>query len=321
MENSSDNNIINIINEDGYLESINVVFLDVEANMFLSDFDKEYYEKKVLFLTNKFIEVTKEKSPTFNMKSFYKNILHSTICFGIDLDNKNLYEALINDDFLPRGCYDLDNNKIYLRDVDSLCIYFHELYHLATADKIDDIFYFGFSHYNPYGESLPLTGINEGYTELMDHSNFNNFLNFRKLEEYAMFVVQKAIGREITDKLYSENDFLGLMREAKKIDILNELVTIINSSEQLYYKEEISESDFYYLFGSLSSIIAKNLDLSKTSTKYISNIMTVHLNNVIKFVLEGSDDAIGTNEIVKEIYDSFIHDLFERENSLKLELK
>lgn len=199
-----------------------------------------------------------------------------------DLTNfkKNIKTLIIEEsDFQNRpidnaGSYNEKENKIYLRDLFSHDIIYHELFHLASTRIVDNITYSGISISSlDYKHNI---GLNEGYTQLLTDRYFPSEVSYTLSYPYEVVMahqIETIIGEEEMLSLYLTADFKSFVLRLEKYLNLGEIKKLINNidfiHDNLYknknvvlLKEKLQE---------VSQILLKayqtKLELSETSNK------------------------------------------------------
>lgn len=192
---------------------------------------KRFFKREINLIIENFVQITKSKSPHFNMNTFYNNINIATITLF-----KSRNYRVTTKSSLPIALYLIKSNKILIYNNNFLPFLYHELYHLCTSiiDQNGTI-YSGFSQRNPDGSKTGI-GITEGFNALLTKRNFGKDDSYL-IEQYFMSIVQNIVGKDLMEQLYSQMNLRGLIEEVRKNDFIEEFIKAVKSIDAIFEPE------------------------------------------------------------------------------------
>lgn len=242
---------------------------------------KEYGE----CLVNFFNVINKNFSKE-DLKNFYNNIS------SLKFKNKNFKfsNKLFNQRTIAEYC--LNDNEIKINKDNYHKSIYHELFHMASANRSDN-YCGGFSQ----GNNNVGYGIDEGYTDLLTNRYFvkDEFssIKYRYLRDVSQ-KIEFIVGNEKMQSLYMNANLLGLINELK-----------LYSTEENVMKF-ITNMDFVYKYMSYSKIIGVREKLVNKALKEIAEfIVKTYTNKLIK---DKERLGLSKEEFVKFI-EFFIYDI------------
>lgn len=187
-----------------------------DNNYFTKDFG-EFNDRVISFA-----EVLKKEN--IDLGIFYKNMSSVKIksYYGVNLLNNIIL-----------GSYNANNRIIRLRKGTENEALEHELLHVASSLKQDNVFYKGF--YQKNGIIDIGSGLNEGYTQLLAERYFsfsrNNDINRNcyLIEKRYAKIIENIVGKNIMQNLYFKADLKGLVMELNKYADINEIFTFLTN--------------------------------------------------------------------------------------------
>lgn len=259
--------------------------------------DEEYQQA-----IEKMEQVIKCSLPTFNLNTFYNNIL--------DLIFKAKYRKKTH----CTATYFFEDNKVLIyRKFFSI---FHELLHMATS---------------PDGQRSGFTfdtlgvGINEGYTTFLDNIYFskkvnNNSNRYNLLSKYAL----------LTELLIGKNKMVSYYSNASLYDLIIELCNymdekyvkmFINALDNIYncYEKKVqllAKKDIQYNINYCTSFIVQALDKKYRGTKDYAEVMSLAINLLKKDVV-----LKGYKYKILDTDESLVKDIVNNINATKKILK
>ena len=242
---------------------------------------KEYGECLV-----KFLNILNDNFSKEDLKNFYNNIN------SLKFKDKNFkfINKLFNQSTIAEYC--LNDNEIKINKYNYHKSIYHELFHMASANRSDN-YCGGFSQ----GNNNVGYGIDEGYTELLTKRYFVKedfssikYIYLRDVSKKIEFIV----GKEKMESLYMNANLLGLINELK-----------LYSTEENVMKF-IANMDFVYKYMSYSKIIGVREKLVNKALKEIAEfIVKTYTNKLIK---DKERLGLSKEEFVKFI-EFFIYDI------------
>ena len=234
-----------------------------------------------------------EKSIPFNLRyNFYNNL--STLKIELNLDKTKILKK-----FYSFGIYDAKENKIiidsyaikkFIKKNNVDVIYFnkyvnlflyHELMHMASAKKEQEVCYSGFAKYpvkldEPYSRALT-----EGYTEYLACSYYNIYNNFYYIDMKIVNMLMCILGNEMI--AYSYYNVLGtslLIQKLKEI-CPNEDVYKLFETINYRYSERFNEDNVYFI--PLIQNILVNIFIEKINNDIFNGVTYEELMPYINF--------------------------------------
>ena len=176
--------------------------------------NEEILKKKYSDIILRFIDVIKANFKEHDLANFYHNV--NTLITEDKEKGKEDYA----------GYYSCESNTItLLGEVEEDSI-FHELFHMASSQKQNDVLYSGFKQFIK-GECIG-KGLNEGYTQLLTQRYFNCENNGHyPYHVEIMEVLEKIVGKEKMESLYLHADLMGLTVELNKYMPNDEIMRFI----------------------------------------------------------------------------------------------
>lgn len=211
-----------------------------------------------------FVTTIEEKNNNLNLFFMYDNL-------------RSLKLSKIHDFLFTNisGLYFIDKNEIKLM-TSSKKTFFHELFHMASSFKRNNIYYCGFMQHNGHTGSIG-SGINEGYTNLLVEHYFGLKIRSYKNEVMIARQIENIIGREKMEQLYFQANLQGLIGELCKYSSLDEVLKLIQTVDYINY---------ITLNHNLGVIPIKKIYLDKSMTlvqEIIDNISKIKNQNNLKF--------------------------------------
>lgn len=190
-------------------------------------FDK--YNEMVI----KFSKKLEDKCSHCNLSSFYDNMKTLEV-----YDKTNNSVSLMLKLSKSLGGYSIIKNKIFLMNLKSYDEYEtvlnHELLHLSGRKKTGNIYFHGFAQLDTETNKSYGTGLNEGYTELLNQRYFSkNDTQSYKRERECCEEIEKIVGQKKMEQLYFESDLYGLIEELSKYCTKEEAVNLIQKLTKL----------------------------------------------------------------------------------------
>ncbi len=154
---------------------------------------------------NYFIEVLKQDS-NICLDNFYRN-----------LKTLKIYESdAINDSPNADAAYDYKTNKIILTPKSfKLQSFYHELFHMASRTKKNNILYDGFLAINTSNNQEYGRGLNEGYTELLCERYFGTATDYY-IERIFLKQIEKILGESLLKEHYFSPRDESIFEELEK---------------------------------------------------------------------------------------------------------
>ena len=206
------------------LEYVDIVFLPNE--IFDLDGRKreenlEQFRSEINKAVKAFDEIITTKMPHFNRVFLYKN-LETLLIKEVEFIEKNI-EAL----------YDHDSNTIFLLIDIGLRHIFHELFHLASFRKYDNIVSCGFMQFvEGNTQSLIGRGLTEGYTQILTERYFagyniekNNYFHLMHFSSHLELIV----GRKKMETLYSNAGLYYLIEDLEQYETREHILEFLKN--------------------------------------------------------------------------------------------
>ena len=237
-----------------------------------------------------------EKSIPFNLRyNFYNNL--STLKVQLNLDKTKILK-----NFYSFGIYDAKENKIiidsyaikkFLKKNNINVIYFneyinlflyHELMHMASLKKDDNIYYSGFDKYPVNITELYSKSLTEGYTEYLACSYYNINNNFYYIDMKITNMLMCILGNDVIAYSYYNTLGVALLIQKLKEICLNEDIDKLFKNINYRYSERFNEDNVYFI--PLIQNILVNIFIVKINNDSINGITYEELMPFINFFKE-----------------------------------
>lgn len=172
-------------------------------------------------------------NPAF-LSNFYRNIRTATIMTS-DNFSKNI-----------TGKYTTDENTIFVSKDDNCPreTIFHELTHLSSSNKLDNIQRVGFRYGDTKNDINIGFGINEGYTSYLNNKLFGVIGGYL-FEVMVAKTVEEIIGANKMQELYFNANLKGLIQELQKYVDEEEITNFLYNLDGFTRNYLYSEHDAY----------------------------------------------------------------------------
>lgn len=131
------------------------------------------------------------------------------------------------------GSYRASSNSIVIRDARSKSTIFHELMHMASTVKTDDIAYVGFKQ-RMNGEMIG-QGINEGYTQYLTEKFFPEYISTTTIsypiETHFAGLVEEIVTEDTMIDMFFRADLKDLIIELSKYSSIKEAGNFIRQMD------------------------------------------------------------------------------------------
>lgn len=182
------------------------------------------------------IEFTKKLEDNFshcNLSSFYKNMETAEIKDKIE-DFETLLQKFKYKN--ANALYDTNKNRIQLISLHNLsCTLSHELLHLSSRKKRNEIILSGFEQKDVRNNTTIGYYLNEGYTEYLNQKYFSK--KDRNVYKYAQLFAQgieMIVGSKKMEVLYFDANLLDLIDELGKYCPKEEAILLIKKIDYFY---------------------------------------------------------------------------------------
>lgn len=198
-------------------------------------------ESSFAYYIEEFIETIRESGSLYDFDLLIRNLRKLKIVLVPELENNNMavYDATYNVIYI-------DEN--YLDRIDE--IIYHELFHMSSSYKK------GKEHFLGFRNNFLFNYFNEGYTEVLTKRYFgkNSKEMHYLLEMVVAEMLEKVIGKDIMERLYSRADSLGLLVEFAKYTETPEITyNTLNQVDQMGIS--FVEHDFVTCFQCMRNIL------------------------------------------------------------------
>lgn len=155
------------------------------------------------------------KKDYLNKYMYEKNISMTKILYFDDKEKK----AYKNKKSTGRGYYSFKKGEIRLLGEETINDIYHELIHLSTSFENDNTLFCGFEQTDKKEGYKIGTGLNEGFTELLNTIYFNKESKaYQPLRIFAN-ALSEIIGLEKMEKYFYNADLLSLSKEMQRYGI------------------------------------------------------------------------------------------------------
>ena len=251
--------------------------------------DKEYdngikknYKKEVQKYLERFIEKMEQNISSDNLMLMYNNLL------SLKIEERDLYLIVLSKLIFPfskqyiGGGYSIISNKLTTysskifqkksgdnADLTLKGIYSHELLHMSSSCKNKFKRCCGFEHiyapFNLYTKSQIATGLNEGYTELLNERIFGaeNKGGIYEFYKEVARLIEEVIGRNEMTDMYFNNDLKGLVSQLSIYTSINNTKKFILNLDFAIRNIKRIEEIFSYLIVLFDNKIKKEIEAGK----------------------------------------------------------
>ena len=184
----------------------------IKDNLDYSSLDTKFVE--IINQVKKFCNVLGKLKPNNDYTNLWTNLLDLDVvvlCNFPDLDFS--------------GAYDFTDNEI---NIDEECIHKainHELFHLASSKRNE--FKTGFLIFDK--DNYYLTGLNEGYTDLMAERYFDEE-GYYEIEKDIAYLLEKIVTNKEMENFYYKADPDSLITKLKKYATIKEISSFFNQN-------------------------------------------------------------------------------------------
>lgn len=156
--------------------------------------------------------------------------------------------------FNYQGLYDFGSNTITIFSKEINEYLYHELLHMASANKnipLSDSIGFQLRIRNKlHGSKLFIgKGLNEGYTELLSGRYFSKYINkgvaYKELVNISL-LIEKLVGIDKMEYLYSIANLQGLIEELEKYASTREVILLLRKLDKLHTEKYSTSNYFVY---------------------------------------------------------------------------
>lgn len=229
-----------------YIEFTPSIVLDKDISDELIDI---LSEKELHRELEKFTNVLLSNFDKDDLITFYNNI-ESLEINETDLDDFNTRINKTNAKTL--AYYHAKNNVINISSKDNTDTIYHELFHMSTSKKDNNLVFNGFSQANIITKETIGIGINEGYTQLLTERYFNDECS---KGNYSYFVyicdlLERIVGKSKMEKLYLNSNLYGLVEELKNYAFDEDITCFISYLDFLIkhmYDKKISKKTLEFI--------------------------------------------------------------------------
>lgn len=193
------------------------------------------------YIVHFFIKTLENEMPYIEFDNFYNNIKTLTI---------------VTDDKNKRDKNKTYTESYYLQNINLICLnydaledaIYHELLHMASSIKHENMFYSGFYQINTDSLFNIGDGLNEGYTQLLTERYFESYCSKDELNSYYLLKVlaqkiENIIGQEEMEKLYFKADLKKLINELSKYTNKSKIIQMLLNMDLLLLYQT---SDYNY---------------------------------------------------------------------------
>ena len=243
--------------------------------------EKNYKEEVQKYL-ERFIEKMEQNISSDNLMLMYNNLL------SLKIEERDLYLIVLSKLIFPfskqyiGGGYSIISNKLTTysskifqkksgdnADLTLKGIYSHELLHMSSSCKNKFKRCCGFEHiyapFNLYTKSQIATGLNEGYTELLNERIFGaeNKGGIYEFYKEVARLIEEVIGRNEMTDMYFNNDLKGLVSQLSIYTSINNTKKFILNLDFAIRNIKRIEEIFSYLIVLFDNKIKKEIEAGK----------------------------------------------------------
>lgn len=243
---------------------------------------EQNYKEEVRKYLEKFIDKMEQNISNDNLVLMYNNLS------SLKIEERDLYLIILSKIIFPfskqyvGGGYSIISNKLttYSKkmfqkkygDENDLAlegIYSHELLHMSSSYKNKFKQCCGFEHiyapFNLYTRSQIGTGINEGYTELLNERIFGaeNKGGIYEFYKEVARLIEEVIGRNEMTDMYFNNDLKGLVSQLSIYTSINNTKKFILNLDSAIRNIKRIEEIFSYLIVLFDNKIKKEMEIGK----------------------------------------------------------
>lgn len=190
----------------------------------------------------------------------------------------------------------------------------HELYHLGTNKKENNLYKIGFKMCTTDGKLFLGIMLNEGYTALLDYNNFGIDSYF--VERNIMSIINGIIGSKQMTKLYSESNLIDFLLLAKDKDIIDEITIMSPILDARHLTNRISEEEANKLFESMESLFVKSLTLNPVAAKYVNQNLIIYMDMITELIKDVDIQLEEKKNLCTQVISSIIKKIYTENRKL-----
>ena len=245
--------------------------------------DREIMRDKI----KNFLKVMNEECESFDNTKLLKNFKKTLFDLSL-VENRSDFNGNVSFNYL-------DKNITFT--IDNFDTVYHELMHLSTIDKNNDLTGFKQS----YWRNFRGRGLNEGYTQLLTERYFNENIGLSyNILVFFLNILENIIGKNNMEKYYFNVSLNLLINELEKYEekenilnfiddfdlLLNHDITTTENpqKEQVIYFQNIVDGICDFLLSCLQKKIENLLycELDSNKIKELNNLCSINLPEQIK---------------------------------------